>query len=148
MTGAWGERAGFDFDAVDFVTSDHHFGHARVSELASRPFSSVEEMNEAMIERWNALVRPDDVVLHLGDLALGPIEQSVALTARLNGRRLLVPGTTTVSRPRRRRDERSRGFVRCMRMLDGRCSARFSRVRATAPAYSLPTIRMRAMRRE
>lgn len=32
-------------------------------------------------------------MLHLGDLALGPIEQSVALTAQLNGRRLLVPGS-------------------------------------------------------
>ena len=26
----------FDFDEVNFVTSDHHFGHARNSELASR----------------------------------------------------------------------------------------------------------------
>ncbi|WDH79248.1 hypothetical protein PTQ19_02020 [Microbacterium esteraromaticum] len=82
----------FDFDAVDFVTSDNHFGHARISELASRPFTSVDEMNVTMIERWNALVRPDDVVLHLGDLALGPIETSIGLTSRLNGRRLLVPG--------------------------------------------------------
>ena len=84
--------AGFDFDAVDFVTSDHHFGHARINELAGRPFSSVDEMNAAMIERWNALVGPDEVVLHLGDLALGPIEESIALTAKLNGRRFLVPG--------------------------------------------------------
>lgn len=85
-------EVGFDFDAIDFVTSDHHFGHARISELAGRPFSSVDEMNAVMIERWNALVKPDDVVLHLGDLALGPIEQSVSLTAQLNGTRLLVPG--------------------------------------------------------
>jgi len=83
---------GFDFDVVDFVTSDHHFGHLRISELAGRSFGSVDEMNAAMIDRWNAIVGADDVVLHLGDLALGPIEQSVALTARLNGRRLLVPG--------------------------------------------------------
>ncbi|MGB3373566.1 MAG: hypothetical protein WBA87_00300 [Microbacterium sp.] len=82
----------FDFDAVDFVTSDHHFGHARISELAGRPFGSVDEMNDAMIERWNALVGLDDVVLHLGDLALGPIDDSVGLTVRLNGHRLLVPG--------------------------------------------------------
>ncbi|WP_460801526.1 hypothetical protein [Microbacterium sp. GXF6406] len=82
----------FDFDAIDFVTSDHHFGHARISELAGRPFASVDEMNAVMIERWNALVKPDDVVLHLGDLALGPIDDSVALTAQLNGTRLLVPG--------------------------------------------------------
>lgn len=86
------ERLEFDFDAVDFVTSDHHFGHARISELAGRPFSSVDEMNAVMIERWNALVKPDDVVLHLGDLALGPIDQSVELTSQLNGKRLLVPG--------------------------------------------------------
>lgn len=82
----------FDFDAVDFVTSDHHFSHARISELAGRPFATVEEMNTALIERWNALVRPEQVVLHLGDLALGPIEESVGLTKRLNGERLLVPG--------------------------------------------------------
>lgn len=82
----------FNFDAVDFVTSDHHFGHARISELAGRPFTSIDEMNAVMIERWNALVQPNDVVLHLGDLALGPIDDSVALTAQLNGTRLLVPG--------------------------------------------------------
>ncbi|WP_344818301.1 hypothetical protein [Microbacterium soli] len=86
------DMSGFDFDAVDFVTSDHHFGHVRISELAGRPFSSVDEMNAVMIERWNALVGPDDVVLQLGDVALGPIEDSVRLTAQLNGRRLLVPG--------------------------------------------------------
>jgi len=87
-----GQRGEFDFDVVDFVTSDHHFGHARISELAGRPFSSVAEMDAAMIERWNAIVGTHDVVLHLGDLALGPIEQSVSLTAQLKGRRFLVPG--------------------------------------------------------
>jgi len=92
MTDERPEAMGFDFDAIDFVTSDHHFGHARISELADRPFGSVDEMNSGMIERWNQMVGPDDIVLHLGDLALGPIEQSVGLTAQLHGRRLLVPG--------------------------------------------------------
>ncbi|WP_270366394.1 hypothetical protein [Microbacterium algeriense] len=82
----------FEFDAVDFVTSDHHFGHARIAEIAGRPFASVEEMSAAMVEQWNMHVRPDQVVLHLGDLALGPIEQSVGVTSQLNGHRLLVPG--------------------------------------------------------
>lgn len=82
----------FDFDAVDFVTSDTHFGHARISELAQRPFASVEEMDAALIRRWNDLVPPAAVVLHLGDLALGPIGESLARTSALNGRRLLVPG--------------------------------------------------------
>lgn len=82
----------FDFDQVDFVTSDTHFSHARISELADRPFTTVEEMNGELARRWNEVVGPDDTVLHLGDLALGPIEESVGITAQLNGRRFLVPG--------------------------------------------------------
>ncbi|WP_168197070.1 metallophosphoesterase [Agromyces laixinhei] len=82
----------FEFDQVDFVTADTHFSHARISELAERPFSSVDEMNTELIRRWNETVGPTDVVLHLGDVALGPIEESIALTAQLNGRRYLVPG--------------------------------------------------------
>ena len=35
----------FDFDQVDFVTADTHFSHARISELADRPFATVEEMD-------------------------------------------------------------------------------------------------------
>jgi len=82
----------FDFDQVDFVTADTHFGHARISELAGRPFTTVEEMNEELIRRWNHTVAAEDIVLHLGDVALGPIEESLALTSQLNGRRFLVPG--------------------------------------------------------
>lgn len=86
------EYAWFEFDRVDFVTSDTHFSHARISELADRPFATVDEMNTEMIRRWNTTVGPDATVLHLGDLALGPIEESINLTAQLNGRRFLVPG--------------------------------------------------------
>lgn len=82
----------FDFDQVDFVTSDTHFGHARISELAGRPFSSVEKMDAELVRRWNEAVGPDDVVLHLGDVALGSIQHSLPLTAGLHGRRFLVPG--------------------------------------------------------
>lgn len=82
----------FDFDQVDFVTSDTHFGHARISELASRPFSSVEEMDAELVRRWNQTVAPGDIVLHLGDVALGSIQHSLPLTAGLHGRRFLVPG--------------------------------------------------------
>lgn len=82
----------FDFDQVTFITSDTHFSHARISELAARPFGSVTEMDAELIRRWNEAVAPTDVVLHLGDLALGPIADSLPLTAQLNGRKLLVPG--------------------------------------------------------
>lgn len=82
----------FDFDQVDFITSDTHFSHARISELTDRPFATVEEMDAELIRRWNELIAPEDIVLHLGDLALGSIAESLHLTAQLHGRRFLVPG--------------------------------------------------------
>jgi calcineurin-like phosphoesterase family protein len=84
--------AALDFDKVTFVTSDHHFGHARIIELAERPFTSLGAMHGELIAAWNRVVRPGDVVLHLGDLALGNREASISLTSALNGRKLLVPG--------------------------------------------------------
>lgn len=84
--------ATFCFDQVAFVTSDHHFGHARIIELAERPFSSLDAMHGELIAAWNRVVRPGDVVLHLGDLALGNREESIPLANALNGRKLLVPG--------------------------------------------------------
>lgn len=85
----------FDFDAVDFVTSDHHFGHARIIEHARRPFGHVEEMDSYLVERWNSIVPPDAVVLHLGDLLMAPmndVADALVRTRQLHGRRLLVPG--------------------------------------------------------
>lgn len=75
-----------------FFTSDTHFGHARIIELSNRPFKDVTHMNEMIVHNWNALVRPDDTVFHLGDVALGPIEDSLKYIMRLNGRKILVVG--------------------------------------------------------
>lgn len=75
-----------------FFTSDTHFGHARIIELCERPFNSVDEMNEVMIERWNAVVKPTDTVYHMGDVALGKIVDSLPLVGRLNGYKVLCPG--------------------------------------------------------
>lgn len=75
-----------------FFTSDTHFGHLRINELADRPFASVEEMNETLIERWNKTVSAKDTVYHLGDVALGKLDESLPLISRLNGYKILVPG--------------------------------------------------------
>ena len=55
-----------------FVTSDQHFGHEKIIDYAHRPFSSLEEMNLAMVEGWNAVVGDEDLVWHLGDLFWTP----------------------------------------------------------------------------
>lgn len=79
--------------AVDFLSSDHHFGHERISELVGRGYDGrVAEMNEMMVARWNELVSPGDTVLHLGDFALGERRLTVPFAGRLRGRILFMPG--------------------------------------------------------
>ena len=75
-----------------FYTSDTHFGHARIIELCNRPFKYVDEMNEKIIRRWNGVVDHDDTVYHLGDVALGPIRESLSCIRRLNGHKILILG--------------------------------------------------------
>lgn len=75
-----------------YWTSDTHFGHQRIIELADRPFSSVEEMNRELIDRWNDTVRPTDEVWHLGDVAMGTIAESLPLVKRLHGKKRLIIG--------------------------------------------------------
>ena len=49
-----------------FFTSDTHFGHANVIKFDNRPFANIEEHDEELVRRWNAVVKPGDVVCHLG----------------------------------------------------------------------------------
>lgn len=82
-----------------FVISDTHFGHENILKFSkehgdpTRSFSSVEEMDELMIERWNSVVRAQDKVYHLGDFALGPGKQKIGdYVKRLNGHIRLIVG--------------------------------------------------------
>lgn len=79
--------------AVDFLTSDQHFGHERMAGVFGREYEGrVEEMNAMMIERWNSMISPGDTVLHLGDFAMGTRAETLPIAGRLNGRILLMPG--------------------------------------------------------
>jgi calcineurin-like phosphoesterase family protein len=79
-----------------FVTADTHFGHAKSLSFMQpdgsplRPFSSCEEMDETMVERWNATVGKKDTVYHLGDVIIP--RKSLPILERLNGRKILIKG--------------------------------------------------------
>lgn len=75
-----------------WFTADLHLGHANIIRYCNRPFTDVAKMNDALVGGWNEVVAPTDTVWVLGDVALGPIEQSLALVERLAGRKLLVAG--------------------------------------------------------
>jgi calcineurin-like phosphoesterase family protein len=53
---------------VIYFTADLHLGHANIINHCDRPFSSVEEMDEHLINAWNSRVRPNDTVYIIGDL--------------------------------------------------------------------------------
>lgn len=79
--------------AIDHVTSDHHFFHTNIISYCDRPYNSIAHMNSDLVARWNAVVAPDDVVLHLGDVFLGRDLESIhALLQLLNGELLLLGG--------------------------------------------------------
>ena len=75
-----------------FFTSDLHFGHGNIIRAAQRPFQTVEEMDAALIQNWNARVGPEDEVYLLGDLTLRGPQLAAAVLGRLNGRKYLVRG--------------------------------------------------------
>ena len=77
-----------------FFTSDLHIGHERIREFCpeSRPFASTQDMNEAIVLLWNETVSFDDEVWILGDVAMGRLDDSLAVCARLQGTKYLVPG--------------------------------------------------------
>lgn len=104
-------------------TSDTHFGHVRINELADRPFSSVEEMDREIAERWNDVVRPGDEVWHLGDVALGRIADSLALVSRLHGRKRLVVGNHDRIFAANRPADRRRFLARYEELFELGCTA-------------------------
>jgi calcineurin-like phosphoesterase family protein len=75
-----------------WFTSDTHYGHQRVITYAKRPFANVQEMNEALITRWNDLVKASDTVYHLGDFALCHATNAITIARRLRGFKHLIWG--------------------------------------------------------
>lgn len=75
-----------------FFTSDNHFFHKNIIKYCNRPFSSVSEMNEKLIENWNNVVSDNDIVFHLGDFAFGGSSLYKDILDRLNGSIYLILG--------------------------------------------------------
>jgi calcineurin-like phosphoesterase family protein len=50
-----------------FFTSDWHLNHFNIIKYCSRPFKSLEEMNNLIISNFNSRVKEKDLVFYLGD---------------------------------------------------------------------------------
>lgn len=85
-----------------YYTADTHFGHSLMLDprACGRPFASTHEMDDYLIDRWNSVVRPDDLVFHLGDFAfgLGDEQRVRSVFRQLNGRKRLILGNHDIGK--------------------------------------------------
>lgn len=70
---------------IHFI-SDFHIGHKNVLKYDGRPFEDVDEMHVELIKRWNNVVKDDDIVYYLGDLAFCRDETTVWFLRSLKGK--------------------------------------------------------------
>ena len=87
-----------------WVISDTHFRHKNILKFTDsntgepiRPgFADVDEMDEHMIQRWNSVVKPGDIVYHLGDVVIDKNNEDRTWFKqnwpRLNGGKRLIVG--------------------------------------------------------
>lgn len=98
----------FDKNRLWF-TSDTHFNHTNIIKYCKRPFDNAFQMNEALIENWNAKVKPGDTVFHLGDFSMGAKnpKEIDELINNLNGVKYLIRGN-------HEKDSQSKEYIRAL----------------------------------
>ena len=78
---------------LNYYISDLHLLHENVLRFDNRPFESIKEMQETIVNNWNSKVTNGDTVYILGDVSMrGKKEDLIALVATLKGRKVLVKG--------------------------------------------------------
>lgn len=82
-----------------WIVSDWHLFHENILKFTdaegnlTRPgFSSVDEMNECILERHNEVVKTGDIVYNLGDVFFGDKEKFKKFFPKFNGRKRLIVG--------------------------------------------------------
>lgn len=73
-------------------SSDLHFFHKNIIQYSNRPFSSVEEMNDKLIENWNAVVKPADTIYSLGDFSFANYLLTCNVLSQLHGEHHMILG--------------------------------------------------------
>lgn len=79
-----------------YLISDLHLGHEGITQFSDhlgkplRPWDNATEMNEALIENWNSVVRPQDKIYILGDWSMS--DKHIKIAADLNGDKVLIRG--------------------------------------------------------
>ncbi len=89
----------------EFLISDTHFGQESILTFKRwdgtplRSFSTVEEMDEYIVDRWNETVADQDKIYHLGDVVFK--NKNADILGRLKGQKILIKGNHDLLKPGR-----------------------------------------------
>lgn len=81
-----------------YFIADTHFGHEDIIAYEKRPFQSIEEMDQTMMDRWNKVVGKEDEIFVLGDFSFYNKEKTIEICKRLNGTKILIMGNHEIER--------------------------------------------------
>ena len=78
-----------------FFTADEHYYHNKILQYCNRPFTSIQEMNETLINNHNGIVEKDDITIHAGDFTLLKNKEMIYknIINRLNGKHIFLVGS-------------------------------------------------------
>lgn len=75
-----------------YFIADTHFGHENALAFDNRPFKTIEEHDNTLIENWNQAVGMEDDVFILGDISWYNASRSIEIVKSLNGNKHLIVG--------------------------------------------------------
>lgn len=75
-----------------YYTSDLHLGDNTIIAHENRPWKTVDEMNQALIDNWNSQVTDEDTVYVLGDFCFNGATRAIEFLKQLNGNIHLIRG--------------------------------------------------------
>lgn len=77
---------------MNYYIADLHIGHKNILRLSNRPFKTMDQMIEKIIENWNKTVKAEDDVYILGDVFYRYDGNLKELLQKLNGHKHLIIG--------------------------------------------------------
>lgn len=75
-----------------YYTSDLHLGNSNIIGYENRPWKTVDEMDQGLIDRWNSRVKDKDKVYVLGDFCFKGASKAITFLEQLKGEIHLIRG--------------------------------------------------------
>ena len=76
-----------------YFTSDTHFGHNNIIKYCNRPYSNIDEHDQALVDNWCSVVQKGDTVYHLGDFGYTKDSDRLRkICNKLSGQIMLIRG--------------------------------------------------------